>query len=245
MENKNERYLTFKKNAGEFLRRNGFNLVLALCVMIIGIAAVATLMPGQPPEAASTPTPAATPPVQAASMSGDERLPNTASTPTPMVTPESTPNATPAPAQTAKPAMAQAPKAEAPLTGDIIWGYAADELIYSVTLEQWTTHPGVDIAAKPGAEVRCVLGGEVAKVYEDDALGMTVLVEHSGDRSSLYANLNTDVPVKKGQKVEAAHVIGTVGDTSVSECMLESHLHFGFFVKGNPVNPKEYVLLGK
>jgi murein DD-endopeptidase MepM/ murein hydrolase activator NlpD len=238
-----EKYESRKQAAAAFLKRNGFTLVLLMCLVVIGVAAFVTFLP-MPEEDA---------PVR---QSGDERLGVSAPEPTvriavldlPGETPEEEESTiqkpTPAPTPEAKTVQAaSAPaKAAAPLKGAIVCDYAMDELIYSRTLEQWTTHAGVDIAAAPGAEVHAVLGGEVSEVYEDDALGVTVVITHSGDRRSLYANLSKNPPVKEGQRVNAADVIGTVGDTAISECMEESHLHFGFFVHENCTDPKEIVL---
>ena len=130
------------------------------------------------------------------------------------------------------------------MAGQVVWGYAADKLIYSKTLDQWTTHKAVDIACKEGTPVKCVLGGTVERVYTDDQLGVTVIVKHSSDRKTLYANLNETVPVRAGDKVNAGTVLGTVGRTALSECAQESHLHFAFFEKGKAVDPAAKVKLG-
>ena len=135
-------------------------------------------------------------------------------------------------------------KAAAPVSGQVVWGYAADKLIYSKTLDQWTTHKAVDIACPQGTAVKCVLGGTVERVYTDDQLGVTVIVKHSSDRKTLYANLNETVPVRAGDKVNAGTVLGTVGKTAISECAQESHLHFAFFVKGKAVDPTTKVKIG-
>ena len=51
------------------------------------------------------------------------------------------------------------------------------------------------------------------------------------------------MPVEEGQKVNEGDVIGTVGNTALSECGEAPHLHFGFFVDEQPVDPQEYVSL--
>ncbi len=237
-----EKYTSRKQAAAAFLKRNGFTLVLLLCMVVIGVAAFITFLPV--PEEENEPV----------RQSGDERLSAPAPAPTmriavldlPGETPEEEDTPVPEPAPPTpdiKSVQAAAPvKAAAPLKGNIICGYAMDELIYSRTLEQWTTHAGVDIAAAPGAQVHAVLGGEVSAVYKDDALGVTVVIAHSGGRKSLYANLAEHPPVKAGQRVNAADVIGEVGNTAISECMEESHLHFGMIVNEKYADPKETVL---
>ena len=126
------------------------------------------------------------------------------------------------------------------MKGEILWNYAMDQLLYSRTLDQWTTHAGVDIAAETGTEVRAVFSGTVAAVYTDDALGQVVTIEHTNGRLSLYGNLDTSVPVEEGQKVNEGDVIGLVGGTALSECGEAPHLHFGFFVNERPVDPAEH-----
>ena len=118
-----------------------------------------------------------------------------------------------------------------------------DQLLFSKTLKQWTTHPGIDIAAEAGTPVKAVLAGTVKSVTMDDALGRVVTVSHTNGRTSIYGNLEETVQVEEGKKVNAGDVIGTVGKTAVSECGEVSHLHFGFLVEDKPVDPLEHIQL--
>ena len=221
------------KPRGTFWRDWGVYGVLALCLAIIGAAVAITSLP-QKEE------------VQEAPLENIVALPKDTSLPVIRILPTAT--AEPAPSQaaeaTAAPAKSAGAKAQAPVSGKVIWGYAADKLIYSKTLDQWTTHKAVDIGCPQGTAVKCVLGGTVEKVYTDDQLGVTVIVKHSSDRKTLYANLNESVPVRAGDKVNAGTVLGTVGRTAISECAQESHLHFAFFVKGKAVDPTAKVKIG-
>jgi len=243
MENKE----SFAVRAGEFLRQQGFYIVLALCLLIVGVAIALTALPREQAESVQP-----TPQQQAyvpSNVSHDETLaakktPQPTATPTPTAAPTATPVPTAAP--TTKPAntgVKPAVKGQAPVEGEVIWGFAMNELIYSVTLDQWTTHAGIDIRSDVGTEVKAVLSGTVRSIYEDDALGMVVTIDHTNDRTSLYANLDMDVPIAEGKKVNAGEVIGKVGDTAISECGQLPHLHFGFFEKGVPVNPMEHVTI--
>lgn len=132
-----------------------------------------------------------------------------------------------------------------PVTGEIIWAYAMDELIYSKTLNQWTTHCGTDLACKLGDSVRAVANGTVASVYKDDAFGVTVIVEHENGHKSVYSNLADNPKVKAGDKVKANDILGVCGNTSVLECGDRSHIHFEYYVDDKPVNPEKYVRLQK
>ena len=130
----------------------------------------------------------------------------------------------------------------APVDGEITWGYAIDELIYSSTLDQWTTHAGVDIACKQGDSIRAVADGTVEKVYTDDAFGITVVIKHKNGHRSVYSNLaQSDELVREGNSVKANSVIGVCGNTAKFECSDKSHLHFEYHVDGKPVDPSKYV----
>ena len=252
MEEMNE----FESKPGRtFWRDWGVYCALALCLAIIGAAVAITSLP----EKEQAQQPIREENVARASQATQNPLfedrpviAQPSDAPVIRIVPEVEPTAEPAPTQPAEAAVAQAPsksssgdrKAQAPVSGKIVWGYAADKLIYSKTLDQWTTHKAVDIGCPEGTAVKCVLGGTVEKVYTDDQLGRTVIVKHSSGRKTLYANLNDTIPVQEGDKVNAGTVLGTVGKTALSECALEGHLHFAFFVDGKAVDPATKVKLG-
>lgn len=243
-----------QNNLTLFLRNNGFYLVIVLCLLAIGSAIVLLTVPQGEQKQSVVPAPTSdTAPV---AKSNDQTLSDI-----PIVPQKAQPTATPyyAPLNTAIPSapIAEQPteaptakpastvtKAAPPVAGEIVFGFAVDKLLYSVTLDQWTTHPAVDIAAPAGTEVKTVLSGTVSTVKEDDALGYLVRIKHSNGRETVYANLGSDVRVREGDKVNAGDVIGTVGTSAISECSLEAHLHFGYLIDGKPVDPAKYVRLG-
>ena len=226
----------------EFLRSQGFYVALALCLLIVGAAVVVSVLPNTPEQQQAEPSA----PQDILQQQAVVR-PDPTSMPVIRVLPGATATAVPAP--TELPVMATAEPAVylgTLLTGNgqVIWEFAMDRLIYSKTLDQWTTHSGVDIACEQGTKVKAVMAGTVEEVREDDALGFMVTVSHPGDKKSVYANLSGTIPVKAGDKVNAGDTLGTVGSSSMLECGDESHLHFGFFVKGKAVDPAGYVRLG-
>ena len=239
-----------KSPRSTFWRDWGIYGALALCLAIIGAAVAITSLPKkeeaqeQPSENIVVQAPRQDPlPAHQPEVSLEAGLPVIRILPTATPEPEPTQQAAEATAAPVKSAGAEK-KAQAPVSGKVVWGYAADKLIYSKTLDQWTTHKAVDIGCPEGTVVKCVLGGTVERVYTDDQLGVTVIVKHSSDRKSLYANLNETVPVRAGDKVNAGTALGTVGKTALSECAEESHLHFAFFVKGKAVDPATKVQIG-
>jgi murein DD-endopeptidase MepM/ murein hydrolase activator NlpD len=236
-----------------FLRNNGFYIALAVCLIVIG-AAILLLALDKPEEESEAQAPADDAPIVIVGKSEDERLgsilhaPTAAvlqkpSTPVPTAVPTAIPLPTLTPEPTKKPASAPS-KAAPPVSGEIVFGFAVDKLLYSVTLDQWTTHAAVDIRADAGTQVKCVFAGTVERVEKDDALGYTVTVSHANGRTTLYANLGEDVRVKVGDRLNAGDVIGTVGTSAISECALPPHLHFAITVDGVAKDPAKYVRLG-
>lgn len=124
-----------------------------------------------------------------------------------------------------------------PIEGEIIKGYSVDKLLYSITLESWKTHDGVDIKAEIGKNVKSVEKGIVEKVYDDSFLGTTIIIDHGQGYKSIYSNLDTDVSVKEKQNITKSKVIGKVGKTSIGEIKDGSHIHFMLMLNNKVVDP--------
>ena len=128
-----------------------------------------------------------------------------------------------------------------PVVGRVTKGHSLDTPVFSDTLQEWRVHTGIDISADEGSKVYASATGVVSKVYSDPFLGKTVEITHEGGIISVYSNLNSDVKVKEGESVSSGAVIGTVGDSSISELADEAHLHFAIKVNGVSVNPLDYI----
>lgn len=233
-----QRMLSFlaavKTGTAKFLRAKGIYVVIMTCVAAAGLAAALLI-----PWGGDGDTPEGTDPGSEVGKSEDETL-YLLRTPQPSPTPTPTPipDFTQAPS-TAKPT--EKPLWSPPCKGEVIWGYAMDQLIYSRTLKQWMTHAGVDVASPKGTEVNAVFGGMVEAVYMDDMLGCCVEILGDNGYSALYANLKEEPPVVEGNKVKAGDLVGYVGDTAVSECADKSHVHFELRKDGVCVDPAKYI----
>ena len=129
-----------------------------------------------------------------------------------------------------------------PVSGEIVKHHSLDTPVFSTTLNEWRVHTGIDIEAELGAEVCAGADGEVTNVYYDNYYGKTVEITHADGVVSVYSNLDGDtIKAKVGQAVKRGDVIGTVGDTSLTELADEAHLHFGVKVSGKSVNPLDYM----
>lgn len=128
-----------------------------------------------------------------------------------------------------------------PLEGDLLSSFSQEKLTYSQTMGDWRTHEGLDIAAEMGATVYATQSGSVSAVYEDDFLGTVVVISHSGDLATRYANLAEEPCVAVGDSVSAGDTIGYVGHTALLETAEPDHLHFEVYENGSAVDPLEYL----
>jgi murein DD-endopeptidase MepM/ murein hydrolase activator NlpD len=99
--------------------------------------------------------------------------------------------------------------------------------------QTWRQHLGVDYGAPMGTPVRVVGEGTVDFAGVQNGYGNVVIVNHSNDRSTVYAHLSR-IDVRKGQHVDQAQRIGAVGMTGWAT---GPHLHFEFRVHGQHQDP--------
>lgn len=128
-----------------------------------------------------------------------------------------------------------------PVEGEMMREYAKDNLIYSETLKEWTTHMGIDIKAEKTTVVKAAEAGTVKSIKNDPRYGLTIVIEHEDNFQTVYANLLTSEFVVEGEKVEKGQSIGTVGNTAVFEIADEAHLHFEILKESLPVDPSIYL----
>lgn len=130
---------------------------------------------------------------------------------------------------------------EKPVEGEIVREYAQDNLIYSETLKEWTTHAGIDIQADKTTVVKAAEAGTVKSIKNDPRYGLTIVIEHDDSYQTIYSNLLTSEFVVEGEKVEKGQAIGTVGNSAVFEIADEPHLHFEIWKDSLPVDPCIYI----
>ena len=128
-----------------------------------------------------------------------------------------------------------------PVQGEAVSAFSLDTLSYDATLGDWRTHDGLDIQAAAGTAVAAAAAGTVLSVTEDGLLGTTVVVDHHNGYVTTYASLQPETAVVAGDEVDAGSVIGTVGNTSLSEAGLGAHLHFAVSKDGEPVDPAGFL----
>jgi len=107
-------------------------------------------------------------------------------------------------------------------------------------LKKTKLHTGIDIAVPSGTTIIAANSGTVIYSGYNGGYGNTVIIDHGGKISTLYAH-NSKLLVKVGDKVEKGKAITKSGSTGLST---GPHLHFEVRENGQHVDPMKY-LTGK
>ena len=132
------------------------------------------------------------------------------------------------------------PQVVSPLDGTTVTVFSMSELLYDETMADWRTHEGLDIQAAEGDAVKTAAAGEVTSVTQDELMGTTVCITHSGGYVTRYSSLQENPPISQGQQLKAGDIVGYVG-TAAAEATMGPHLHFAVEKDGTLIDPKEYV----
>ncbi len=128
----------------------------------------------------------------------------------------------------------------APVAGKVIEEFSGEDLIYNEALKDWRAHSGVDFEAKMGEKVLASANGIVEDVF-DSNMGRCVVIDHKNGYRTMYANLDENTVVKKGEEVAQGDVIGAVGDTALGDITDAPHVHFEVMNKDENLNPSEFL----
>ena len=128
-----------------------------------------------------------------------------------------------------------------PVEGEVIKGYAIDNLVFSETLQEWVVHKGIDIKAPRTTVVKAAEEGTISAIKNDPRYGLTVIIEHRDGYKTMYSNLLTTEFVAEGEEVTKEQTIGTVGNSAAFEIADEPHLHFEMLKDEEPVDPTLYL----
>ena len=133
-----------------------------------------------------------------------------------------------------------------PLAGMISKSHTVDVPVYSLTMNDYRTHHGVDIVSTAGAAICAAADGVISEIWEDPMMGTCLSIEHTGGARSIYKNLSPQLPesVGAGAKVKAGERIASVGESALAEVAESPHLHYELEVDGVSVNPADYMLIG-
>ncbi len=113
---------------------------------------------------------------------------------------------------------------------------------YHPILNRMRDHNGVDYVAPMGTPIKSAGDGEVTLVGRKGGYGNTVIVQHGGKYSTLYAHLKGfKKDLHQGDKVAQGDILGYVG---MSGLATGPHLHYEFRIDGIHRNPLTVKLPG-
>lgn len=208
----------------------GYYIALVLCAAAIGITSYVT-RPSKDKQP-DTPPLLQTESAETASSQQTQALEALATE-----APEESPVPSSAPQQSQPEKLRTAP----PLSGSVTTLYAMDSLSYNETTRDWRVHNGVDYPGELGDPVSAAADGTVISVREDDSLGTTVVLRHTGGYETTYQNLEESVPVQLGDKVVLGQTIGSVGATALTESAIGPHVHFSVAYQDMPMDPADFL----
>lgn len=99
-------------------------------------------------------------------------------------------------------------------------------------------HEGLDIANRPGTQIKAPADGVVIFADTKSGYGQTVIVDHGYGLETWYGHTKK-ILVSKGQKVRRGDTLALLGNTGRST---GPHVHYEVRVHGTPVDPLSYIL---
>ena len=98
-------------------------------------------------------------------------------------------------------------------------------------------HYGIDLASSYGTPIYAADGGKVVSAGWNGSLGWAVVIDHGGNRETLYGHCSK-LLVKAGDRVAQGQHIANVGNSGNST---GPHVHFEVHINGVPQNPLNYL----
>ncbi len=101
----------------------------------------------------------------------------------------------------------------------------------------WQLHLGVDLQVDYGTIVSACASGEVVAVWEDNQKGLCIRIAHDQGYESVYAGLSDASYVRAGDEVMVGQTIGHSGNGVLDESDAEPHLHLEVYRNGQAIDP--------
>ena len=114
--------------------------------------------------------------------------------------------------------------------------------VFNATLGRYSNHTATDFYASEGENVYAVYDGVVVGVENSLLTGYSVTIDHGEGLKTVYNSLSEDVLVTVGESVNQGDVIGAVSTTNRQEYKSGAHLHFEVHENGVSVDPATYLI---
>ena len=101
----------------------------------------------------------------------------------------------------------------------------------------WAIHDGIDLAADAGSPVYAIGDGEVIAAGNDDLLGTWLIIQHADGVEATYAGMALANDYIPGDTMRKGDTIGFCGSGPLDEASLGSHLHLRVTKEGLAIDP--------
>ncbi len=130
-----------------------------------------------------------------------------------------------------------------PTGGALLNEYSIEVPVFSVTMEDYRTHNGVDICVQMGERVLAAADGVIKEIWEDPMMGTCISISHAAEAESVYKNLSPEIPegIAVGAEVAEGTFIAVSGESALAEIAEDPHIHFELKVNGEYVDPCDYI----
>ncbi len=98
-------------------------------------------------------------------------------------------------------------------------------------------HKGLDISCPKGTNVHSTADGFVMFASYSRTYGKWIKIYHNDEYSTIYAHLS-NINIKEGQKIRKGDIIGTVGNSGISNGY---HLHYEIILNNKKIDPFPYI----
>lgn len=203
----------FGEGYAQFVEKQGFTVILGVCVAIIAATAVWTRQ-------SPAPVPEPTPPIDL-SMSAAGLMQQSLS------------DVTPSPAPTAAPQIFAPPLSAV----QVITVFDASRMQPSGVTGVWRLHDAADLAGKTGEPVLSMSDGVVISVSSGGVKGACAVIAHTPAITAEYAGMATLAGIQPGDPVAIGQTIGFLGNGVMDETDLEPHLHLRVTRQEEAIDP--------
>lgn len=126
-----------------------------------------------------------------------------------------------------------------PVKGEIVLKYSMDSTILFKSLGVYKCNPAISIASETGTNVGVAANGVVTDVHVSEETGTTVSIAIGGGYVTTYGLLD-GVVVKKGDKVVAGQLLGTVAEPTAYYVEEGPNVYFKLTKDDEPVDPMDF-----
>ncbi len=208
------RWQRIKNGYIRFVEKQGFAVVMVVCVAVITGTAVWTRKADAPYVA---PTPPVSRDVSAAQLYQESLADVRTAVPSP----------------TLAPVVWQRPLDHV----DVLQGFDADGMVQSAVTGIWMVHDAIDLAADTGTAIRALAAGTVVDCGIGGTQGAWARVAHPDGIEALYAGMSMLAALQTGDTVVSGQTIGFAGNEMLAESNLPPHLHLRVTRNGVAVDP--------